>query len=338
VGCLALSSDVELLVLSERETEEIGLSWKEAIQGVEDMFRAHGLGRVAVPAKVNVDTNLTGRFRAQGNAMPSYIEDLEVYGIKWITFNFENPKMGLPGIMATIQINDPRSGTPLAILGGGWITAMRTGAVSAVSCKYLARAGSGRLAIIGAGTQGRFQLLAIKEVLKLSEVRVFDISEATKSEYVKRMTEKTGLRIAGSDSVEEAVKDADVVITVTTADEPLVKERWLKDQGTLLLSLGSYQEFDYPSIRRADKIVVDHLEQTLHRGNLAKWILKGMLSERDVYGTLGEIVAGKIPGRTNDRENIFCVPIGMGCDDLALAYRVWQKAKATGRGVKIKWL
>lgn len=332
-----MSSAVELLVLSERETEEIGLSWTEAISGVEEMFRAHGLGRVAVPAKVNVDTNLTGKFRAQGNAMPSYIEDLEVYGIKWITFNFENPRAGLPGIMATIQLNDPRTGAPLALIGGGWITAMRTGAVSAVCCKYLAPSKAGTLAVIGAGTQGRFQLQAIKEVLKLSEVRVFDIREEATLAFVKEMTEKTKLKINGAKSVEEAVNGADVVATVTTADEPLVKERWLKEKGTLLLSLGSFQEFDYPSIRRANKIVVDHPEQTLHRGNLAKWILKGMLSERDVYGSIGDIVAGKIPGRVNDSENIFCVPIGMGCDDLALAYKIWQKAKESKKGVKVRW-
>ena len=331
-------TDVDVLLLSEKETEAVGLSWKEAIQAIEDLFRAHGEGRVAVPAKINVDTNLTGQFRAQGNAMPSFIEDLGVYGIKWITFNFDNAKVGLPGIWATIQINDPKTGMPAAILGGAWITAMRTGAVSAVACRHLARPNARKLAVIGAGTQGRFQLMAMKEVLKLSEVSVYDIRESSKAAYVKEMTEKSGIRVTPASSVEDAVKDADVVVTVTTADEPLVKARFLRERGTLLLSLGSYQEFDFPSIRRADKIVVDHLEQTLHRGNLARWVSKGMLAERDIHGTLGEIAAGKIKGRENEDENIFCVPIGMGCDDLALAYRVWQKARAGNRGTKIRWL
>lgn len=330
--------DIELLLLTERETEEVGLPWKEAIQGIEELFMAHGGGRVAVPAKINVDTNLTGQYRAQGNAMPSFIEDLGVYGIKWITFNFENPKAGLPGILATIQVNDPKSGVPLAIMGGAWITALRTGAVSAVACKYLASKRASKLAVIGAGTQGRFQLMAMKEVLKLSEVAVYDIREASKAAYAKEMAEKTGIKVTPAGSVEEAVRDADVVVTVTTADEPLVKAKFLKPKGTLLLSLGSYQEFDFPSIRRADKIVVDHLEQTLHRGNLARWVTKGMLAERDIYGTLGDIAAGKIKGRENDDENVFAVPIGMGCDDLALAYRVLQRAKAANRGTKIRWL
>ncbi len=333
-----MTSKVEVLILSEKETEGLGLSWPEAIRGVEDVFRAHGMGRVAVPAKVNVDTNLTGEFKAQGNAMPSFIDDLKVYGIKWITFNFENSQVGLPGIMATIQINDPRTGAPLAILGGAWITAMRTGAVSAIACKHLARKGASKLAIIGAGTQGRFQLEAVKEVMNLSDVRIYDIREDAKITYSTEMSKKTGLRVSPEKSVEEAVKGADVVITATTATEPLVREEWLKEKGTLALSLGSFQEFDYPSIKRADKIVVDHMEQTLHRGNLSKWVAKGMLSENDIYGTLGDIVAGKVAGRVNDDENIFCVPIGMGCDDLALAYRVWQKAKSAKKGITIPWL
>jgi ornithine cyclodeaminase/alanine dehydrogenase-like protein (mu-crystallin family) len=329
---------VNLLFLSEKETEAIGLSWPEAISTIEDLLRAHGLGRVVVPAKINVDTSISGQFKGLGNAMPSYIEDLKVYGIKWITWNFENPKVGLPGIFATIQINDPSTGAPLAILGGSWITAVRTGAVSAVICKYLASSNSRVLAIIGAGMQGKYQLEAIKEVLKISEVRIYDVREEAKVRYVKEMTEKTGVNIKAAKNVEEAVKDADVVVTVTTADEPLVKARWLKEKGTLVLSIGSYQEFDYPSIKRANKIVVDHLEQTLHRGELAKWIAKGMLSEKDIYGTIGDIVAGKIPGRADDGENIFCVPIGMGCDDLALAYKIWQKARSGNKGTTLPWI
>lgn len=291
-----------------------------------------------VPAKINVDTNITGEFRGLGNAMPSYIEDLKVYGIKWITWNFENPKVGLPGIMATITLNDPATGAPLAILGGSWITAMRTGAVSAVICKHLASSNSRTLAIIGAGTQGKFQLEAIRNVMKPSEVRIYDVREAAKLAYAKEMSEKTGLGIKAAENVAEAVKDADVVVTVTTADEPLVKARWLKAKGTLMISIGSYQEFDFPAIKRAQKIIVDHLEQTLHRGELAKWVTKGMLSERDVYATIGEVLSGKIPGRVNDDENIFCVPIGMGCDDLALAYKVWEKAKSINKGTVIPWL
>jgi len=329
---------IEVLMLSEKETEQVGLDWPEAIAIIEKVFREHGLGGVVVPTKVNVDTNIAGDFLSGGNAMPSFIEHLNIYGIKWITWNWANPKQGLPSVMATITLNDPATGAPVAIMGGAWITAMRTGAVSAVAFKYLGNKNSETLAVIGAGTQGRFQISAMNEVKKFKQIRLYDVRADARESLARDTSQKLGVDVKPVSSVKEAVEAADVVITVTTANEPLVKARWLKEKGVLLCSLGSYQEFDFASIKKANKIVVDHTEQTLHRGELGKWVQKDMLGPRDIYAELSEIVSGKKPGRTSEDENIFCVPIGMSCDDIALAHRIWQKAKSKDNNRIIRWL
>jgi alanine dehydrogenase len=329
---------VETLVLTERETEEVGLGWTEAISVVEDVFRAHGLGRVVVPAKVSLDTGITGEFQSGGNAMPAFLDHLKISGLKWITWNWDNAKHGLPSVMATLVLNDPLTGAPLAIMGGAWITAIRTGAVTAVAFKYLGRPGAENLAVIGAGKQGFYQVEAMSNVMKIKQATVYDIRPEASERLAKQLGEKVGFNIEASPSVKEAVADADVVVTVTTANEPLVRAQWLKEKGTLLCSLGSYQEFDFVSVKRAHKIVVDHTEQTLHRGELAKWVQRGMLDANDIYAELGEIVAGKKPGRVSSEENIFCVPIGMGCDDVAVAHRIWQAAKSRNVGRTVNWL
>ena len=331
-------NNVNVLLLSERETESVGIAWPEAIATIEEVLRAHGSGRIVVPAKVNLDMDITGEFHSGGNAMPAFLDHLKISGIKWITWNWENSKHGLPSVLATIVLNDPLTGAPLAIMGGAWITAVRTGAVSAVAFKYLGRRNSENLAVIGAGRQGMFQLEAMNEVMNIKEARVYDIREQARENLAKEMSQKLNLKVRAMSSVKEAVDNADVVITVTTANEPLVRAEYLKDKGTLMCSLGSYQEFDFISIKRSDKIVVDHLEQTLHRGELAKWVQKGMLTTGDIYADLGQIVSGKKPGRESEGENIFCVPIGMGCDDIAIAYKVWETAKSRKLGRTLSWL
>lgn len=154
---------------------------------------------------------------------------------------------------------------------------------------------------------GRFQLLALDEAIKLKEARVADKSKEAMKKFVKEISEKISCDLTTTENVEEAAKDAIIIVTATTADGVIVKRDWIKD-GCLVVSIESYQELDYASTKSMDKIVVDHLEQMLHRGELAKWVARGLISERDVYAELGDIVAGKKKGRVSDEERILCVP------------------------------
>lgn len=336
-------SRVEILYLSEEDTASAGLTMKETIDIIERVFRAHGEGNALVPAKITLDLTVTGRYKSSGNAMPAYIgsevtgED-GICGIKWVGSNWENPqKHGLPSILGIIILTDPETFAPKAIVGGGWVTAMRTGGATAVAVKYLAKNESKVVCIFGAGRQGRYQLLALNEILEIEEVRIVDVIREAREKYAEEMGKKTSLKIKPVEDMEEAVTGSDILITATAANEPLVKREWVK-KGCLICALGSYQELEYQLIKNVNKIVVDHLEQTMHRGELAKWVRKGLISERDVYAELGDIVAGLKKGRESEDETMLCVPIGMGSEDIATAYRVYQLATEKGLGRRLSWL
>lgn len=151
---------------------------KEVIKLIEEVFKAHGEGNVFVPAKISLDMELFSEFKTWGNAMPAYFPSWKICGIKWIGGNFENPERHmLPSILGVVVLNDPETFVPLAILSGGWMTAMRTGAATAVAVRCLAKKDSKTACIVGAGYQGRYQLLALNEVLDLYEVRVNDVDK-----------------------------------------------------------------------------------------------------------------------------------------------------------------
>ncbi|UCB61228.1 MAG: ornithine cyclodeaminase [Candidatus Bathyarchaeota archaeon] len=333
-----MSKEIEILYLAEKDVALTGLTMKETVETIERVFKAHGEGDVIVPSKISLDMKITAKYDTWGNAMPAYVGPWNMSGIKWAGANWNNPKKyGLPSIFATIILTDPETFAPVAIIGGGWITAMRTGAATAVAAKYLARHDAKVLCIVGAGYQSGFQLSALNEVQKLSEVRVADIRKNARESFAEEMGKKLSLNVSPVDSMENGVKGADIIVTVTSADAPLVRNEWLKT-GCFICAVGSYQELDFKIIRTVNKIVVDHLEQTMHRGELAKWVSKGLISKRDVYAELGYIVAGKKKGRESDTERILCVPIGMGSEDIAISKRIYEISLKKGLGKKLRWL
>lgn len=331
-----MTKDIEVLFLSESDCSSTGLTMKEVIKLIEGVFRAHGEGNVFVPAKISLDMGLFGEFETWGNAMPVYFPSWKVCGMKWIGGNFENPKRHmLPSILGVVVLNDPETFAPLAILGGGWMTAMRTGAATAVAAKYLAKKGSRTACIVGAGYQGRYQLLAMNEVLNLDEVRVNDIDKDRMKKYVDEMTEKVSLRVRAEPDLAEAVKGTDIIVLVTSAEVPLIKHNMI-EKGCLICSLGE-TNLDFQATKSMDKIVVDHLEQSMHMGELAKWVTQGILSERDVYCELGDIMTGKKPGRESAEEKILTVLYGVASSDIAIASKIYNIAREKGLGTRLRW-
>jgi len=329
-----MSRDIEVLFLSEGDCSATGLTMRETIKLIEEAFRARGEGNVLVPAKISLDMGLFGEFGSWGNAMPAYFPSLKVCGMKWIGGNFENPKRHLlPSILGVVVLNDPETFAPLAILGGGWLTAMRTGAATAVAAKHLARKDSKTACIVGAGYQGRFQLLALNEVLSLDEVRVNDVDKGRMEKYVDEMGGKVSVRVRAERDLAEAVNGADVIVLVTSAEVPLIKLDMV-EKGCLICSLGE-TNLEFRATKAMDKIVVDHLEQSMHMGELAKWVTQGLLSERDVYCELGDIVIGRKPSRESAEEKILAVLYGVASSDIAIASRVYNMAREKGLGTRL---
>jgi alanine dehydrogenase len=306
------------------------ISLPEIIQTVEAVFAAHGRGTVSMPAKITLDLSGSG----QPNwitAMPAYVADARAGGIKWAGGFTNNTSRGLGYIMATIMVNDPITGVTDGVLDGVWITSARTGAVVAVSTKYLSRPGPKEIAFVGGGTQARSSLRAMHGYVDIVGVRVTDHTSKTRESFVNEMTESTGLSIESTDSVEHAVRGADVIVTATTADAPLVRLDWVKP-GAYVASIGSYQELEESVVLQSSKIVVDSWEQTAHRGELRKLAEAGRLQRHHIHAEIGDVVVGRKAGWEDGDRHVLGVMIGLGTLDIAVARVVLERARERGLG------
>jgi 2,3-diaminopropionate biosynthesis protein SbnB len=328
--------DVEFLYLNQDDIRQTGVSMKNAIKAVEDAFVLHHRGQAILPFKTVLD--MDERERGRGNAMPSYVGgDYDVFGIKWIAGFPKNPiRYGMPRATGLYVLNDSWKGFPLAIMDCTLLSAMRTGAVTGLAATYLARPDSNTVAMIGAGVQARTQLEAIKISLPaLKEVRVFDIRREAAEAYAEEARTIFGMEASAVSTAEEAVRGADVIVTVTVADEPIVKDAWVKP-GSFFAAVGSYQEEELEVVAHSHKVVVDGLEHVLHRETpaVALSIKQGLIRKEDVI-ELGAILCSESPGREDPDERIFFSPIGMGTEDTCLAYRVYQLAVQKGVGTRL---
>ncbi|MCD6465111.1 alanine dehydrogenase [Candidatus Bathyarchaeota archaeon] len=330
---------METLFLSDDEVREL-ISIREVIDVVEFAFREKGLGRVQMPPKIYLHFD---KYNGDLRAMPSYLEEIDVSAVKIVNVHPENRvKYGLPTVMATIVLVDPRNGFPIAVMGGKTITDMRTGAAGGIAAKYLARRNSKTVGFIGAGAQARTQLAALLEVFgSFDEVRVWSIDK-TRRKFKEEMDAKYGhlCRIVVVESAEKAVRNADIVVTVTPSRKPLVMKDWISP-GTHFNCIGAdapgKEEID-PMILREAKIVVDDWEQASHSGEINVPLSRGLISKENIWAELGEIVAGKKAGRTSDDEITVFVSTGLAIQDAVTANLVYKKALGNKAGRFIKMI
>ncbi len=337
-----MSSAIEFLYLSQEDVVKAGgLDMKMVIGGMERAFRLYNEGKVIIPSKIVMVLPPNERDRGRINGLAAYIGgDWEVAGIKWIPGFPNNPiKYKLPRANAFMILNDTQTGMPLAIMDGTLLSAMRTGAIGGgLGGKYLARKDSEVAAIIGMGVQSRTQAMALKVALpNLKEIRGYDALKDRAPIVAKDIEKLTGVRTKAFGTPKEAVEGADVIDTVTVANEPIVKDAWMK-KGCTFIHMGSYIEEEYDVVLHSDKIVVDDWETVKHRGTpiLARMYDEGKIKDKDIYGNLDEIIAGKKKGRENDKERIFFSPIGMAHEDVAVASLIYDRAKKEGVGQKLK--
>ena len=324
------------LYLTQDDVKQV-LNMKAAIEIVERAFKEMGRGLVEMPPRIYLQFPKHNGFLV---AMPAYIESLEAAGVKIATVHPNNPtKYSIPSVRAHIMLNDPRQGEPLAMMDGTYITMLRTGAAGAVGIKYLSRKDSETAAIIGLGVQGRSQLMGLLEVRKIGKVKVFDAIPEARKTYAKTMLKETGVEIQEADSVGEAVKDTDIVITCTPSTTPLLKGEML-EKGVHVSAIGAdtkdKRELDTSILTKAGKIVVDFIDQALIVGDFAVPIREGAIKRENIYAELGEIVAGKKQGRTNNDEITLFKATGLAIEDIATAYKVYELAKERGIGKEIQ--
>jgi alanine dehydrogenase len=317
---------METLLLTQKDVASL-ITMKDVVEIVEKTFRGMGEGTVVNPTKVGLDLGEVAPwppYRGFMNAMPAYVGWLDSAGIKWAGGFLGNQNLGLPYISSLILLIDPRTGQFRAVMDGALITNLRTGGQSAVPLKYLHPGKTIRLGLYGAGAQGRTQTRANAEVFEIERLTVYDIQREAAEQFAQEMQPVVKGRIVLADSPEQAA-DGDAIICVTQSKDKFVKAAWLKP-GTVLFPMGSYQECEDACILTADKILVDHVGQCLHRGALRELSEAGTITEQHISATIGEVVAGKKPGRTSAVDRIVCIPIGTGAMDIAVATVVYQRA------------
>jgi ornithine cyclodeaminase len=327
----------KLRVLS-RDDIRTAVSMPRAIDIVKEAFAQLSAGKADVPVRAHIDVP-----RHEGIAlfMPAYLHDSDQLGMKIVSLFPRNLEAGIPTIHALVALLDSATGRPTAILDGTYLTALRTGAASGAATDLLARADARVAAIFGAGVQGRTQLEAVGAVRDLEAVWVYDIDETAAARFAAEMSGAGGhlpaeIHIAAS--AREAVAEADVICTTTTARSPVFDHGDLK-AGAHINAVGSFkpevQEIPGETVVKA-KLVVDSREACwAETGDLIIPRDLGLISEEDVFAELGEIVAGDKPGRESDAEITLFKSVGNAVQDVSVAASALEEAERMRLGVEI---
>ena len=323
----------QILWLNRKEVESF-LDMKRALKVVEEAFRQHGLKKVQMPPKLYLYfKNHNGDLRT----MPAYLEEQDIAGVKIVNVHPDNPKIGLPTVMALMILNSTETGAPLAIMDATYLTDMRTGAAGGVAVKYLARKNAKTVGFVGTGNQARSQLLAISEIIDIHEIKATSTSEKQTLAFKDDMELKIECEITAKKTIRE-VCDCDILVTTTPSREPIVMDDWILE-GTHINAIGAdapgKEELD-PLILKRAKIIVDDIRQASHSGEVNVPISNGSLLVNDIFGELGEVLTGKKKPRTNDSDITVFDSTGLAIQDVATADMVYRKALKANMGVKLQ--
>jgi ornithine cyclodeaminase/alanine dehydrogenase len=297
------------------------------IDAVREAYMAFANDRVQMPPVMHLDVY---KHNGEVDIKSGFVEDFELIGTKIASGYYDNHKLGLPPGMAVIVLLDLKTSMPLAIMDGSYITAYRTGAAGAVGASVLARKDSSKIGVIGAGTQGRMQILALKELFELEEIRVWDIDDSMATRYTSEMSELLGIQVKSFTNREDVIRRSDIVVTVTPSKKPLVEVDWI-EKGMHINAIGAdgpgKQEHEPATVKLANKVVVDSLSQCRRIGEIQHAIEQGLITDDDVHAEIGEILIGKKVGRESDDEITFFDSTGLAAQDIAAAHVVLKTAR-----------
>lgn len=319
----------QLLYLSKRDVEAVGLKMAEIIESLEITFRAKGEGRTEMPPKPGIHPGNADSFI---HAMPAYIPDLKSAGIKWVSAFPDNPAKGLPYITGLLILNDAETGLPLSVMDCVWITAKRTGAATAVAARYLARPDSSVVGILGCGVQGRSNLEALKELFPLKKVMAYDVDANAARTYAEEIGARLDLEVAPVATPQEAVSACDIVVTagpILKRPHATIQAGWL-DKGAFA-SLVDFDSYWHPAaIAETDKFCTDDTAQ------LRMYQQMGYFQDiPDIHADLGDLATGQKPGRQTPEERTMTANLGLALDDMAVAPLLYKRALEQGIGT---WL
>lgn len=335
----------ELLFL---DSEAVGtlLDPGDVLQRCIDTFRWVGEGEVDQRNPVNL--YLHDRLGPEPEfghgvvqAFPAHVKPLQVAAVKWLASFRKNPKRGLPAISATGILNSTETGMPLAIFDATSVTNFRTGGHAGVGAKFMARPDSSVVAILGCGNGGRSHLRTMAEIFDIDTVTAFDVVEDSRRAFAREMSELLGVTVVESDSVEDAVRDADVICVTTTAPEPILFESWVKEGAHVCATTG-FRDVNVGCVRSFDKFAVGWYGRDLEwiegeeTGRIGG-VTPGSITREDIYADLAsEIIPGVKPGREDPEERTIMSHMGMPALDAATAHLLFTEAQRQGVGTVMR--
>lgn len=325
----------EILFLKQEDLIKAGLlDMPLILEAAEHTYKMLGEGKVIQPAKIQLPIPDKKNWTSYGMSMPAYIGgDEEVMGFKWAAESVYNTTLpGVPYGIDIVILSEPKTMFPKAVLDGTITTAMRTSACAGVFAKYCADPDSEVVTLVGAGVIGRTMIMAMGAALKnIKEIRLFDL-DMTKAESLAEEF-KGQYNVVPAADLKKACEGADIVVTETTARKPFIDGAWIRQNATCI----QMEAYSFPEefLLKNDALYMDSWEQISHmRESVKKYAEAGKLHETDVI-EIKDLCTGAAPGRTNKDQFIFCTSMGMGCVDIAIANKLYLKAKEIGVGTKL---
>jgi alanine dehydrogenase len=322
-----------MLLLSEKQVQDL-IDIDELIDTLEQAHIQCSTGRAVMPVRLVVPLpQIHGRI----TSMPGCLNDDNALGMKVVTYFQENPKRGLPAILATIMLFSVETGKMIAVMDGSYITAIRTACASAMATRALANRETPVLGILGAGVQARAHIQALSRVRKLQQIKIYSPSGISATKIRKDMESGVGVKVAAS--AEDAVKHSDIVVTVTTAKEPILKSEWL-NAGVHINAVGSHRpdlrEIDGATLARA-KVVVDSREAIMAEcGDILLALNEKSVPDDVIHAEIGEVLAGIKSGRESAGEITLYKSVGIAIQDVATANLVYHRALDRKVGTQVE--
>lgn len=322
-----------VLLLSKSDLQS-ALDMKDAIDAVEEAFREISSGTVVSPPRPYLDIR---EFDGGILLNAGYLKKAGYAGVK-IASSYPNNKIfGLPTVASIITLHDPKTGLPTAIMEGGYLTALKTGAASGVATKYLSRENSEVVGIVGAGVQARTQLWAVCVVRQIRTALVYDIDKYRSVKFAEEMSKKLNITIHVSDNVIDVVSKPDIIVTATTSNDPVFNGAWL-NEGVHINGIGSFTaeaaEIDEESFRRAGRAFIDNWE-ALNVGDIERAVRAKVIDRNAIYH-LSEVVSGKICGRATSKDITIFKSVGGASYDVAVAAKAYEIAKKRHLGLELE--
>jgi len=324
--------------LNGPDVQALALSDEEIIAAVEAGLLAQGRRETVIEPRVHLipDPAFNGHF----NVLRGYVAPLGVAGVKIVGDYVDNYKHDLPSEMALLNLFDPRTGTPVAVIDASAITDMRTGAMTALGAKHLARAGSRVLGHIGARGTAYWNVRLLDRLFDFAEIRVYSRRPESRDAFARNLSADLGKEVRVADDWERCVRGADVVVEASRLEHPtpLLKTEWI-ERGALVVPYGTMSAVELSLTDIMDKIVVDDWGQCKSGmfGSLRAHVEAGKLTDKTLHAELGDIVAGRRPGRERDDETILFWHRGLSISDIALGQALLEKARKLGVGQQLRF-